>query len=190
MNSVWAFVFNYRNMLAAAPLLYAFFSTRWEWENHWAVWTIASALCLCGALIRGWSRLHCNFARRRKKTLATTGPYALVRNPLYVGNTLVIAGAAVASGLAWFLPAVLLWAFVVYSATIHHEERRLIERYGEEYIAYRESVPTWIPRRVSSARGETSGRFGMDVSLQLLYAFLILVPFALKEIDPLQLWPE
>jgi hypothetical protein len=127
-----------------------------------------------------------------RKDLAVTGPYALVRNPLYLGNTLVLTGAGVASELAWFLPVVVSWALAVYGVTALHEERRLTVRFGGAYLAYRARVPPWLPRSVlpsSPASGSASSEASGVFALQAAYAVLALLPFVVKEINPLGIWP-
>jgi protein-S-isoprenylcysteine O-methyltransferase Ste14 len=188
---IWALAFRHRTRLAALPLVYAFFSTRWEYEENWVIWPTALALCLAGASLRAWARWHNAYAQGRKKALARTGPDALVRNPLYIGNLLVLASAGVASELEWFLPVVGGWGFLVYVAACKHEETRMLVKYGATYEEYRTRVPGWWPRAWPSARDriKASG-FGMVFAVQALYASLALVPFLIKELNPFRLWPH
>jgi protein-S-isoprenylcysteine O-methyltransferase Ste14 len=75
--------------------------------------------------------------------LVTTGPYALSRNPMYVGWTLAYAGLTAASANAWmalFLPVVL----VATDLTIRHEERQLRARFGSAYTAYAAAVRRYL----------------------------------------------
>jgi protein-S-isoprenylcysteine O-methyltransferase Ste14 len=187
-SSQWALAFRYRNQLATVPLVYAFLSTRWEYEENRVIWPVAMTLCAAGAAVRAWARWHNAYAQGRKKALARTGPYAVVRNPLYIGNLLVIAGAGVSSELAWFLPVVLLWAFLVYSAACKHEEARLLAKYGPAYEAYRAEVPGWWPRSLPSGLVRIkAGGFWMVLALQVFYSSLSLVPFLVKELNPFRL---
>jgi protein-S-isoprenylcysteine O-methyltransferase Ste14 len=77
--------------------------------------------------------------------LVTTGIFSHCRNPLYVGNILILAGLGIASNslifLAIFLPVFLLF----YQAIVLAEEHFLSEKFGEEYEAYRKRVNRWIP---------------------------------------------
>jgi protein-S-isoprenylcysteine O-methyltransferase Ste14 len=186
-----AFAFRYRNRLAALPLIYAFLSTRWEYEVNWVIWPVAAGLCLGGAALRAWARWHNAYAQGRRKTLVKTGPYALVRNPLYIGNALIIAGAGVASELEWFLPVVIVWAFLVFAIACGHEETRLRAKYGPAYEAYRAEVPGWWPRALPSESTRIkAGGFWMVLATQVVYSSLALVPFLIKELNPLGLWPH
>jgi hypothetical protein len=123
--------------------------------------------------------------------LATTGPYALVRNPLYTGSLLLITGLGMAAKLGWLLPGTIGWAFIVFAIACKHEERRLLAKYGEVYEAYRAQVPAWWPRSLpeSPVRIEQRG-FGVVLAVQVLQAFVCLAAFALIEIYPLRLWHQ
>lgn len=179
MDSVDRALFRLRNLLAGLPLAYALVSTRWEWENDWGDWSVATGLCLAGLVLRSWASAHCYYGRAREKRLARTGPYALVRNPLYLGNLFIIAGATFASELVWMLPISVIWAWGVYSVVCaSYEERKLLRWYGEEYRRYRSAVPAWIPVNAGVASfSPVSWRLLMAQSPRLL----LLLPFILKE---------
>ena len=186
MKGMYRLVFRYRNTLAGAPLVFAFFSTRWEWENEWGVWLGAIFLCSFGIWLRAWSACHCNYAQGGKKELATSGPYAYVRNPLYLGNMAILAGATVASELVWLLPASLCWAFVIYAGTIKHEEARLRAKYGQAYMEYKARVPAWFLDFSKLLNVENPF---IRALLRQCAGALILLPFVLKELKLLDLWP-
>ena len=191
MERVYAVMFRYRNILAGAPLVFAFFSVLGEVENDWIIWPLAVLISASGVAVRGWSRVHCNYARKKRKTLASTGPYVYMRNPLYVGNTLVICGATIASGLLWLLPVVLVWCFLIYTGVIKFEEKRLLEKYGEVYTQYSREIPRWIPRRPQSpdkSQFSAPGRSFWATTLSQSTNLLILLPFIVKELNLLGLW--
>lgn len=164
------FCFDYRNVLAAAPLLVALVLERGMWDRPLAAWLLGGALAVAGVALRALCVCYNKYAQREKKSLATGGPYGVVRNPLYVGNALVIFGATVASQHLWLLPLVALWCAAVYSRVAAHEERRLIDRYGDEYRAYRDAVPGWLPR---PPEGFASALVRQSASLALLVPFLL-----------------
>jgi protein-S-isoprenylcysteine O-methyltransferase Ste14 len=94
-----------------------------------------------GLALRAWAAGHL----AKNRTLATTGPYAWVRNPLYVGTLLAAAGlalAARAAGLASLFAAVFL---LVYLPVIQLEEEHLRKLFPE-YEAYARRVPALLPR--------------------------------------------
>ncbi|HEV8534413.1 MAG TPA: isoprenylcysteine carboxylmethyltransferase family protein [Candidatus Limnocylindria bacterium] len=94
------------------------------------------------------------FAGRGRGTLApwdpprrfvATGPYRVVRNPMYLGVGSIIVGESVAFG-SWALAVYLaviatLWHLFV----VAYEEPALDRQFGEEYRAYRSRVPRWLP---------------------------------------------
>ena len=188
MKLLWTLLFRYRNLLAALPLVYAFLSLRWEFEVSLLLWPLAALLALSGAALRAWARCHCSYGVNERKTLTTTGPYELVRNPLYVGNLLLIAAAGVASELLWFVPVALVWGFIIYCGVIRHEESRLEAKYGEEFRLYRSRVPTWWPRSLQFLESGATRGFAAAFVVQAIYAGLALTPFIIKEVNPLSVW--
>lgn len=191
-DQLWAAVFHNRNLLAGLPLLYALVSSRGRVDAGWAVWLMALLLCLAGLALRGWSFSHCSYRQGVPTHLAVTGPYASCRNPVYIGNMLLMAGATVASGLLWLVLPLLGWAWLVYHGAVTYEERkRLVKRYGDPYRRYCAEVPRWIPRRIAPSgawRGEARRGF-LRVALGEWRTLLILLPFVLKALDPFGLWP-
>ena len=80
------------------------------------------------------------------RQLATTGPYAHTRNPLYFGSSLLAAGFAVA-GHSWAAAALIILYFaVVYYAVMRNEESDLSARYGSVFDLYASQVPLFLPR--------------------------------------------
>lgn len=78
--------------------------------------------------------------------LTSWGPFALMRNPLYVGSFLIGLGfsALTAQWISCVLVSVVMMA--VYGPLVAHEEFRLAQRFGEDYYAYQRVVPRWWPR--------------------------------------------
>ena len=108
---------------------------------------IGIPLSLLGLALRAWAA----GCLAKNQQLATGGPYAYTRNPLYIGTLLVAAGLAVASrsiGLAVLFAAVFL---LVYLPVIQNEEQHL-RKIFPEYAAYAERVPALIPRITSGPR--------------------------------------
>jgi protein-S-isoprenylcysteine O-methyltransferase Ste14 len=78
--------------------------------------------------------------------LVTDGVYGLVRNPMYVGNLLIVVGVAIAAN-SWatiFLGVPL--AVFMYVCIVAAEEQYLLGRFGEAFKAYCRDVPRWLPR--------------------------------------------
>ena len=80
--------------------------------------------------------------------LITNGPFAYVRNPLYLGNIVMYTGLGIMS-LAlfpWMLIIAIGWFFFQYSLIITNEEEYLAGRFGEAYERYRGAVRRFVPR--------------------------------------------
>lgn len=82
------------------------------------------------------------FARPPDRLL-TTGPYALTRNPMYLGHLVFLAGLALATRSP-FAAAALVWQWVRLGRRVRIDEERLARRFGDEYASYRAAVPRWI----------------------------------------------
>jgi len=121
-----------------------------EWEDDSIIWPLGIGIILIGLLIRLWATKHIArrmpWMKKKGKKLVKTGPYAIVRNPLYIGNISIAMGLSVLSELAWFLPFVFLYFFILYHSVALYEEKKLLGRWGDEYRAYLKDVPRWIPR--------------------------------------------
>lgn len=82
----------------------------------------------------------------KPERLVTSGPYALSRNPMYVGWALAQLGIGLVTGSGWTvatLPAVGLWIH----RDVVREEHRLQESFGDEYERYSERVGRYLPGR-------------------------------------------
>jgi protein-S-isoprenylcysteine O-methyltransferase Ste14 len=77
--------------------------------------------------------------------LIITGPFAIIRNPLYIGNALIWVGFALTARLVWAAPLVALLILAEYHAIVRWEERLLESRHGEAYRTYAARVPRWLP---------------------------------------------
>ncbi|HMD32776.1 MAG TPA: isoprenylcysteine carboxylmethyltransferase family protein [Candidatus Acidoferrales bacterium] len=95
-----------------------------------------------GLLIRGSAAGHL----RKHEALATTGPYAWTRNPLYFGSMCLAAGFLVATA-SWIAAAVAaLYLAVFYPGVIRREEQELRAEYGAAFDAYASQAPRFWPR--------------------------------------------
>jgi protein-S-isoprenylcysteine O-methyltransferase Ste14 len=75
--------------------------------------------------------------------LVTTGPYALVRHPIYGGMLLAVLGSAVGQSVLWLLPLIAYGPFFIRSA--RREERHLREQFPELYLAYEKRTKMLLP---------------------------------------------
>jgi protein-S-isoprenylcysteine O-methyltransferase Ste14 len=80
------------------------------------------------------------------RRLVTSGIYRWVRNPIYLGGTLMILGAALANRSPTLLLAAALFPIAMHFTVVRGEEQRLEREFGDEYLEYTRRVPRWIPR--------------------------------------------
>lgn len=76
--------------------------------------------------------------------LVTSGPFALCRNPMYLGHLIFLAGLAL-SLHSWAAAALALATAGWFQFRVRRDERRLAERFGEPYLQYRSRVKRWVP---------------------------------------------
>ncbi len=108
---------------------------------------------LVGERLRLWGVLAAGGETRttgafKCNSLVTYGPFAFVRNPLYIGNILIYAGFGIMAMALhpWLLAIAMTWFCVQYTLIITSEEKYLRERFGEEYNRYCTHVRRFIPR--------------------------------------------
>lgn len=99
------------------------------------------AIALIGVLIRAWASGHIT----KNEKLATTGPYAHTRNPLYFGSFLIAAGFAVAAHWSLLLLVIGFWV-LIYAPTMERERANIRERFPDAYDEYSKNVPGFVPR--------------------------------------------
>lgn len=81
--------------------------------------------------------------------LCSSGPFAYLRNPLYLGNVIIYAGMVLIAGgeFVWILlPATVTFFFLEYGLIVSLEEETLRQKFNEEYGEYLSMVPRLIPR--------------------------------------------
>jgi protein-S-isoprenylcysteine O-methyltransferase Ste14 len=129
------------------------------------------AITIAGELIRLWGVHHIGAISRTRSQrlgpLVATGPFALVRNPLYVGNILLWVGFAIAARMLWLAPIILLLLALEYHAIVRWEETLLEARLGQAYREYAARVPRWIPSFHRGDRGLRRAKEGFSWSATL-----------------------
>lgn len=108
-----------------------------------------------GVGLRVWARGHLERARE----VTQTGPYALMRHPLYVGSFCIAIAFAIAMGLALLPPLVAVAFVVMYVPKAMREEEWLRKRFGAAYAEYAERVGPVFPRRLPSIAHARSFRW-------------------------------
>ena len=95
-----------------------------------------------GEAIRIWASGHIE----KTKKLATGGPYAHARHPLYVGSVLLALGVGVASASVWVVVAVAVYFLAFFPAVMREESDFLARKFPEEFAAWAAEVPPFWPR--------------------------------------------
>jgi len=124
-------------------------------------------LAIAGELLRCWAVGYAGITTRDDRVtapgLVTAGPYAYVRNPLYLGNFITAAGFAIAftgrnsrAARRGLIGGSLLAMAALYGAIVPHEEEYLRSQFGEEFDWYCERVPRFVPQLepLPDGRGE------------------------------------
>jgi protein-S-isoprenylcysteine O-methyltransferase Ste14 len=95
-----------------------------------------------GALIRAWASGHL----RKNAELATSGPYAYSRNPLYLGSFIMVIGCAICGG-NWLLGSWLIGFFLlVYWPVMRSEAKHIRKLFAGDYEKWAANVPMFFPR--------------------------------------------
>jgi len=130
-----------------------------------------------GEGIRLWASGHIEKTLR----LATGGPYAHCRNPLYFGSVLMGLGASAAAASPWVVLAVAIYLAAFYPSVIRSEADFLRKKFPEEYGAWSRDVPLFLPRitpggprasRFSLTRVATNKEWRTAVALPLVALLL------------------
>lgn len=152
-RDVEAFVFAQRGTLLAIPAVVLAAAGR---PSAFSI-AVGLPLAFLGEAVRAWAVGYSGATTRGDRVtapaLVTAGPYAYVRNPLYVGNTITALGFALAftggnrRGVrAALVVGSLATMLGVYATIVPHEQRYLSETFGAEFDAYVAAVPPVVPR--------------------------------------------
>jgi protein-S-isoprenylcysteine O-methyltransferase Ste14 len=108
---------------------------------------------LAGEALRVWASGHLEKGR----SLATGGPYAHTRNPLYFGSALLALGVAAAAASPGAVVVVAAYLLAFYPAVIREEEAFLRGKFPKPYASWAASVPAFLPRAMPA--GPRATRF-------------------------------
>jgi protein-S-isoprenylcysteine O-methyltransferase Ste14 len=114
-------------------------------------WRAGLGLCLfaLGLGFAIWARVHIGrnwgtpMSQKDEPELVTSGPYRLVRHPIYSGLLVAGVGTAVALSWRWLVAVALAGVYVIYSATV--EETYLIKEFPDAYSTYKHSTKMFVP---------------------------------------------
>ena len=118
----------------------------------WAPWEfwVAALVTAAGILFTVWARIHLGgnwsgiVTIKHDHQLIASGPYAIVRHPIYTGLLVAFIGSAMASG-EWRGVFAVLIAWWALWRKLRVEERWMVERFGQQYEDYRRRVPALFP---------------------------------------------
>lgn len=107
---------------------------------------IGITFILLGQLLRVSARGHKAEMSGEGTALVKTGPYSLVRNPMYLGIILIGVGIVLML-FNWWAAAIFLLVFILrYIKLIFKEEKKLLQLFPQEYALYQKSTPRLFPR--------------------------------------------
>jgi protein-S-isoprenylcysteine O-methyltransferase Ste14 len=162
-----------------------FFAVLYFWlaRPTWRAMALGAIGVVPGLLIRALASGHV----RKNESLATSGPYAYTRNPLYLGSLLIGLGFAASARSWWVGLALVVMFFAVYVPVIRDEEAFLRQKFPE-FDEYARRVPRMLPRLTPApgASGGASEGFSLDLYLKhreynaLLGALAMMAGLAVK----------
>jgi protein-S-isoprenylcysteine O-methyltransferase Ste14 len=136
----------------------------------------ATFVVLAGIAVRLWAS---GFIMKNEE-LATNGPYALVRHPLYVGNILILFAFAAGSGLWWAFLIVIAFLFFYYPTAIEYEDRKLRSIFSEAWQEFANQTPALMPSpgvRNRDIGGMWSFKKSLTANLEPVIAVFLLACF-------------
>jgi protein-S-isoprenylcysteine O-methyltransferase Ste14 len=134
----------------------------WLARPTWRSMALGAIVVVPGLLIRALASGHV----RKNESLATSGPYAYTRNPLYLGSLLIGVGFAVAARSWWVGVALVVMFFAIYLPVIRDEET-FLRRTFPQFEEYARRVPRILPRLSAySDRVGASAGFSLDLYLK------------------------
>jgi len=137
----------------------------WLARSAWRSLALGAILIVPGLLVRAFASGHV----RKNEALATSGPYAYTRNPLYLGSLLMGIGFAVAARSWWVGIALVIMFFAIYVPVIRDEEAFLRQKFPE-FEEYARRVPRMLPRmfpRITPRPGAQEATTGFSFDLYL-----------------------
>ena len=166
MPDVIAFLARRRVALGFVVAVAAVALARPTWESWWLGLAVAAA----GEALRVWAAGHLEKGRE----VTRSGPYRLMRHPLYVGSSVLAAGIVVAARhpLLGVLAALYMGATI--TAAIRSEEAFLRRSFGDAYDRYARSATTPMQRRFSLARAARNREYRAVLGLMVGFAILAL----------------
>lgn len=131
----------------------------WRAKPDWTSLGAGAVVAALGVWVRAMASGHV----KKNQELATTGPYAYCRNPLYLGSIVMAVGFAIAARDVWVALGILLLFVAIYVPVIRSEEE-FLRGHFPQYADYERRVPRLLPRKLHVS-GYVSG-FSRELYLQ------------------------
>lgn len=106
-----------------------------QWTGYFLILAGVGIRIFCSVYIGG----------QKNEQLMTSGPFSVVRNPLYCGSFIAIVGIGLQTASLILTLVIILLFFLYYPFVVEREEQFLEERFHDKYKRYKENVPRWIP---------------------------------------------
>jgi protein-S-isoprenylcysteine O-methyltransferase Ste14 len=117
--------------------------------SNMAVAILGVVLCGLGIGLAIWARVHLGrnwgmpMSHKKDPELVTSGPYSLIRHPIYTGVFLAAVGSILTTGLLWLLLLIVMGIYFIYSAG--EEEKIMTAAFPDQYPAYKARTKMLIP---------------------------------------------
>ena len=134
----------------------------WLARPTWRSMAVGAIVVVPGLLIRALASGHV----RKNESLATSGPYAYTRNPLYLGSLVMGLGFCVAARSWWVGLALVVMFFAIYLPVIRDEEA-FLRRTFPEFDEYARRVPRMLPRLTPHSNDDEESSAGFSLGLYL-----------------------
>jgi len=132
----------------------------WLARPAWRSMALGAVAIVPGLLVRALASGHV----RKNEALATSGPYAYTRNPLYLGSLLIGVGFGVAARSWWVGVVLVVMFFAIYLPVIRDEEAFLRQKFPE-FEEYARRVPRMVPR-IGPHPSSEAGGFSFELYLK------------------------
>ncbi|MCI0490956.1 MAG: isoprenylcysteine carboxylmethyltransferase family protein [Blastocatellia bacterium] len=100
-----------------------------------------SVVALAGLAVRAWASGYL----KKNEEIATRGPYAHTRNPLYLGTLLMGGGVTISAGTPWLVALFAALYLIIYLPVMLAEAETVNRLFPEEYHHYSRHVPLFVP---------------------------------------------
>ncbi|MCU0650750.1 MAG: isoprenylcysteine carboxylmethyltransferase family protein [Candidatus Omnitrophica bacterium] len=146
------------------------------------------SLILTGQLLRVSARGYKAEQSRKSTSLVVTGPYAMVRNPMYLGIIMIGCGLVLAVLKPWALLIFLAGFLFLYHNLFPKEEKSLAQKFGNSYKEYCSAVPRILPRASFIIQNDISSY--LPVRLSWLKREMLSIILILAVVLVIESWEE